>query len=430
MTQKTQSLIANRMKGYSLDAPFYLSQEIFNLDLEAIFKKLWIRVAVEPEVPEPGDYVTVQIGLNSIIIVRDDDMMIQAYHNVCRHRGSRLCEAQKGSVGNLVCPYHQWTYNLKGELICAEHMGKQFDPCKHNLKPVHVENLSGLIFICLAETPPTDFALMREAMTPYLSPHVLNECKIAHQIDMVEECNWKLTMENNRECYHCMGSHPELTASLFEYGFGYQPSPNNAEQLEHFNCLVRERCQQWESNNLPSAEIEHLDDLITGFRTQRLPLDRAGESQTLDGTIASQKLLGQFTQADLGGLSYWTQPNSWHHFMSDHIVTFSVLPLSAERTLVRTLWLVHKDAQEGIDYQLENLTAVWKATNEQDKRLVELSQQGVRSTAYQPGPYSPYTEGLVEKFCNWYISRLNEATEHGMEIETSDGNKSGCNAKE
>jgi Rieske 2Fe-2S family protein len=404
-----KSMINNRIKNHSLDAPFYTDPKLFLLDMEIIFGRHWIRVAVEPDIPEPGDYVTVDIGLNSIIIVRDDDMSIRAHYNICRHRGARLCAAQKGSVGNLVCPYHQWTYNLSGELIYAAHMGDQFDPCKHNLKPVHVENLAGLIFICLADTPPVDFAVMRKAMTPYLEPHVLADCKIAHQIDLIEEGNWKLTLENNRECYHCVSNHPELTASLFEFGFGYQPSPDNITQVEKFSNLVAERCVQWESCDLPSAEIDQLDTLITGFRTQRLPLDRGGESQTLDGLVACQKLLGNLQRRDLGGLSFWTQPNSWHHFMSDHIVTFSVLPLAPDRTLVRTQWLVHKDAVEGVDYQLDNLTAVWSATNLQDKRLVELAQQGIQSPAYQPGPYSPYTEGLVEKFCNWYIGRLHAA---------------------
>ncbi|MNT17672.1 hypothetical protein D3C72_1528340 [compost metagenome] len=68
--------------------------------------------------------------------------------------------------------------------------------------------------------------------------------------------------------------------------------------------------------------------------------------------------------------------------------------------------MVHKDAVENVDYSVDNLTAVWRATNAQDRALVELSQQGVRSPAYQPGPYSPYTESLVDKFCNWYVGRL------------------------
>lgn len=275
---------------------------------------------------------------------------------------------------------------------------------------MQVQNLAGLIFICLADEPPVDFEVMRAAMEPYLLPHDLPNCKVAASIDLVEQGNWKLTMENNRECYHCVANHPELTVSLYEYGFGYQVSPSNAEGMAMFEQTCAERAEQWDALQLPSLEIDRLLD-VTGFRTQRLPLDRSGESQTLDAKIASKKLLGEFKRADLGGLSFWTQPNSWHHFMSDHVVSFSVIPLSAGETLVRTKWLVHKDAQEGVDYDVDNLTAVWRATNDQDRALVEYSQRGSASSAYQPGPYSPFTEGLVEKFCAWYVDRLKEQIE-------------------
>jgi Rieske 2Fe-2S family protein len=126
----------------------------------------------------------------------------------------------------------------------------------------------------------------------------------------------------------------------------------------------------------------------------------------MNGKAASAKRLGQFQQSDLGALSFWTQPNSWHHFMADHIVTFTVLPIAVDKTLVRTTWLVHKDAVEGVDYNVDNLTAVWNATNAQDRQLCEQSQRGIASPAYEPGPYSPFTEGLVDKFCNWYTRRL------------------------
>lgn len=403
-----RAMIERRKKGHTLEAPFYASEEIHALDMDAIFRRHWIQVAVEPDVPEAGDYMTVELGNDSILIVRDDDMQIRAFHNVCRHRGARLCSSEKGSLGNIVCPYHSWTYNLNGDLMFAEHMGEQFDKCKHSLKKIHLENLAGLIFVCLAETPPADFAVLRASMEPYLLPHGLADCKVAAAIDIIEKGNWKLTMENNRECYHCVANHPELTISLYEYGFGYQRSADNEEAMAAFDKTVEERTRQWEAMNLPSKEIDRLADLVSGFRTQRLPLDRSGESQTMDAKVASKKLLGGFQQADLGGLSFWTQPNSWHHFMSDHIVSFSVIPLSAGETLVRTKWLVHKDAKEGIDYNVDSLTAVWRATNDQDRALVEFSQLGVTSSAYEPGPYSPFTEGLVEKFCEWYIGRLDD----------------------
>lgn len=403
------SLVAGRRPGHSLERPFYTSPEIFDLDLDVIFGRHWIYVGVEPDVPEPGDYISVELGRNSVVIVRDDDMQLRAFHNVCRHRGARLVNSAQGSVGKLVCPYHQWTYELDGRLIHAEHMSAGFDRTCHSLKPVHLRSLAGLLFVCCAETAPADFDEMAATMEPYLSPHAIRDAKIAHQIDLIAEGNWKLTMENNRECYHCATNHPELTVSLFEYGFGFAPEDfdeDRRQALAQYETIVADFEKTWDAERLPWQEVDRLDGRPTGFRTQRLAIDREGQSQTLDTRVASRKLLGALKRPRLGGLSFWTQPNSWHHFMSDHIVTFSVIPLSPERTLLRTKWLVHKDAVEGVDYDIERLTEVWRMTNEQDGTLVAYTQSGVRSSAYEPGPYSPFTEGLVEKFCNWYVERL------------------------
>jgi Rieske 2Fe-2S family protein len=403
------ALIARRTPGHSLEAPFYLSDAIFKLDMEAIFGRHWLYVGVAPEVPEPGDYVTVDIGGKPVLIVRDDDGAIRAFHNVCRHRGSRLCAGEKGTVGNIVCPYHQWTYSLSGTLIFADHMAAGFDLSHHSLKPVHLKNLAGLLFVCLADDPPADFDAMANIMTPYLAPHRLDECKVAATVDIIEAGNWKLTMENNRECYHCVANHPELTRSLYAYSYGFAPESDMARGVAEYEAMVRDNHARWEAGGLPSDEREQLAD-VTGFRTMRMPLIDAGQSQTMNTRAACQRLLGDIADPASGGLSFWTQPNSWHHFMADHIVSFSVLPLSAGTTLVRTRWLVHKDAVEGVDYTVENLTRVWNATNDQDRRLVEESQIGVASPAYEPGPYSPYTEMLVEKFSQWYLDRLGAYT--------------------
>ncbi|MDE1173575.1 MAG: aromatic ring-hydroxylating dioxygenase subunit alpha [Parvibaculaceae bacterium] len=404
-----KALIKRRRSGHSLEAPFYRDPEIFKADLDIIFGRHWIYVGVEPDVAEPGDAMVIDIGETSVLIARDDDMKVQAFHNVCRHRGARLITDYKATVGNLVCRYHQWTYGLDGKLIFAENMGAGLDMSCHGLKPVHIRSMAGLLFICLDDNPPDDFDVMARAMEPYIAPHDVRNTRIAHQVDLIEKGNWKLTMENNRECYHCSGNHPELTIPLFAYGFGFNPDTADAlslQEAKRYDDLIATSHGRWESCGLPSAEIEHLDDMATGFRTERLPIDRDGQSQTMDTKVACRKLLGHFNDPQLGGLSFWTQPNSWHHFMSDHIVTFSAIPLTPETTLVRTKWLVHKDAVEGEDYDLENLTTVWNATNQQDADLVEIAQKGVASPAYEPGPYSPYTEGLVEKFCSWYLGRL------------------------
>jgi len=145
----------------------------------------------------------------------------------------------------------------------------------------------------------------------------------------------------------------------------------------------------------------------TLFRTQRFAMEGAGQSHTLDTEIACRKLLGTVPAKRFGDLHLWTH-NSWNHFFSDHAVVTTIVPLSPTETLVRTRWLVHKDAVEGIDYDLDRLTEVWKATNQQDADLVARAQKGAESTGYLPGPFSPFTERLVELNTQWYLRRLSE----------------------
>jgi Rieske 2Fe-2S family protein len=146
---------------------------------------------------------------------------------------------------------------------------------------------------------------------------------------------------------------------------------------------------------------------VSAFRVQREALDGAGESYTLDGRAASRRLLGDLDTPRLGRLSLHTQPNAWFHVLADHAVTFSVLPLSADRTLVRTTWLVHEDAVEGTDYDVNTLTHVWRETNEQDSVFCARAQLGVSSPGYEPGPYAP-SEYQVDAFTTWYVDRVKE----------------------
>jgi Rieske 2Fe-2S family protein len=399
-----ESLVARRRKGLTLEAPFYLSPEIFDLDVSLIFGRHWIFVASAAEIPEPGDYVTVAIGGNSVILVRDDDGAVRAWHNVCRHRGSRLLLDRKGITGNIVCPYHQWTYNTAGELIHAEIMKSCVGAGTHDLKPVALKNMAGLLYVCLAAAPPDDFDSMSAELTPYLAPHRIDRCKVAAQTETVEHGNWKLTIENNRECYHC-GGHPELLCSLFHFFGEYEIPESQQEDYARYLKTKAEMEGIWDESGLPWRPVEKLHGRPTGFRMERLALDGPGESYTMDASRACRKLVGGFTNARLGTLHLHTQPNAWFHFLGDHAVTFSTLPLAADRTLVRTTWLVDQDAVEGEDYDVENLTAVWKATNEQDGNFVGWAQAGAGSDGYEPGPYTA-SEYMCDDFCTWYTERL------------------------
>lgn len=401
-------LLQDRESGHSLPGELYTRPDVFEADLDVMFYRHWIFIGLECDVPEPGDVSVVDIGKSSIAIIRDDDGTVRAFNNVCRHRGARLLPAGASVVGKLVCPYHQWTYELDGRLIYAPHMGKDFDVACHGLGQVALRSVGGLLYACLSEDPPQDIQDLVDVMEPRLAPYDIRNTKIAYQADLIEDGNWKLTIENNRECYHCASNHPELCVSFIDLDFGFDPESLSDEDrlaAEKHAALYAARTAEWEALGYPSRAVEHLRGHATNFRTQRLIIANAGESQTPDARAACSKLLGTMTRKDLGDIHLWGH-NSWHHFMGDHALSFMVVPLAPGKTLVRTKWLVRKDAVEGVDYDLDRLTAVWKATNDQDAHLVALAHAGASSHGYKPGPYSRFTESQLDNFMSWYVDRM------------------------
>ncbi|OWJ64576.1 Rieske (2Fe-2S) protein [Inquilinus limosus] len=386
-------LIRGRRDGFTLDQPFYTDPEFFKLDLELVWYRDWLFVGHDCEIARPGSYFTVQIGRYPVVVVRDRDGGIRAFHNSCRHRGSRVCAAHRGTAARLVCPYHQWTYDLDGSLLFARQMADGFDKSQYGLKPVACESVGGYIFVCLADQP-ADFAPFRALMEPYFAPHRLTEAKIAFESTIVEKGNWKLVWENNRECYHCAGNHPELCKTFPEAPnvTGVNGADSDPEMVAHWT-----RC---EAAGLPSR---FRIDAAGQYRATRAPLLRDAVSYTLSGRPAVKRRLSDAVTADrIGALMLYHYPTTWNHILGDHAVTFRVLPISATETQVTTKWLVHKDAVEGVDYDLAELTHVWTETNDQDRRIVEENAFGIDSPAYEPGPYSELHEGGVSQFVDWY----------------------------
>ncbi|MDK1488763.1 aromatic ring-hydroxylating dioxygenase subunit alpha [Sinorhizobium sp. 7-81] len=387
--------LKTRREGYSLDRAFYTDPDYYRQDLEHIWYKDWLFIGHDCEVPRAGNYFTVQVGDYPIVIVRDRQGTIRALHNSCRHRGSRVCTQHKGSSAKLVCPYHQWTYELDGKLLFARQMPEGFHPAEHSLKPVHCETVGGYIFISLADKP-MDFQPFRDMVAGYLAPHRLGETKVAYESTIVEKGNWKLVWENNRECYHCAANHPELCRTYPEAPTvtGVQGAMNDPEIGAHW-----EKC---EAAGLPST----FRIAPTGqFRMTRMPLINGAESYTMSGQAAVRKQLSAGVNTrGIGTLLLFHYPTTWNHVLGDHAITFRVLPLGPELTQVTTKWLVSKDAVEGVDYTIEDLTHVWTETNDQDRQIVEENAFGIRSPAYEPGPYSAEHEGGVMQFVEWYCN--------------------------
>ena len=399
MDTRTQmlDLLKSRQRTMSLPQPFYNDPELYKLDLEHLFYTQWIFAGPSSEIPKAGNYFTFNVGDNPILIVRGRDSTINAFYNVCRHRSSKVCTKEKGNTAKLVCPYHQWTYDLDGKLVFFGDMDADFDPARYPLKRLHCETVGGLIYVSLASGEAPNIESFRRDVEQYMLPHDLANTKVAASSSIVEKGNWKLVIENNRECYHCAGNHPELLNTLAEADNTYDPriKPEYVEKLAR-------KSKEWDALGLPHSS---LNDEGKRYRAVRLPFEH-GVSMTMDGKPGCAKLMGSITDPDLGSLRLLSLPNNWNHLQGDHTLCFRVLPISAQESLVTTWWLVHKDAKEGTDYEVDRLTKVWTATNDQDRTLVEQTQLGVNSTVYEPGPYSQRAEFGVQDFIDWYTTEM------------------------
>ncbi|SNT75234.1 aromatic ring-hydroxylating oxygenase subunit alpha [Paracoccus seriniphilus] len=401
MTQpySTARLIASRQPGFSLPRELYCGEQALQDDLQQIWYREWVFAIPSCEIARTGSFSTLQLGEYPVIIVRGADGRVRAFHNVCRHRGQRLCPKTSGSSPKLVCPYHQWTYDLDGKLLYARDMGEGFDPSRYGLKPVHCADIGGMIFVCVAPVPPS-LADLAQNLMRYVGPSALAESKVAHSSTIIEKGNWKLVLENNRECYHCGGSHPSLCRTYSDDPLmTVMEGPNAAspEILAHWD-----RCDK---ANLPSRFV-HGDNMQ--WRLARVPLMDDAESFTMSGKAAVSRRMGTIPWNDAGALMFYHFPSSWNHFLPDHAIVFRILPISPTETEVTTKWLVHKDAVEGEDYDLQKLTEVWLATNDEDRRVVEENQAGILSPAYEPGPYSPSQEAGVIHLVDWYCATMTE----------------------
>jgi len=382
----TLEALKNRKPRHALPQQFYVDPDIYRVDIEEIFYRHWMFVGTSCEVASPGDYFTISIGGSPIIVLRDEAGVIRAFHNSCRHRGSRICVDDKGKASTLVCPYHQWTYSLSGNLLSGHLSQSDFDQRLYSLKPIHLATVGGIIFVCLAETAP-DFALHRSAVEPYLAPQNLENAKLACEMHWPVRGNWKLMVENSRECYHCRVQHPELMRTFETLDY---------RQIDVAHAELRKRCA---AAGLPAAL-----NLGEDFQVLRVPFAEGIASVTMDGRPAVSGSLGTLPIKDAGSVRWAHFPSLYANIYADHAFLLRMLPIGPQESVLTGKWLVPTDAVPGRDYTVDDLTHVWAITNAQDKLLIERNQEGVNSRGYEPGPYSEKDEPGVIRFVDWYCS--------------------------
>ncbi len=402
---RIEKLLNQRRHNHALPQAFYVDPEILQFDLEAVYANSWLMAGFEAEVPEAGSTMTFTAGMTSIIIVRDMHGELRAFHNSCRHRGSELLAEGCSQARRLICPYHQWTYGLDGRLIGARQMPPGFDRGLHGLIGVHLETVAGMIYVCLADEPPS-FERFRAEAEAVLGPHDLKNARIAFAADVVERANWKLVMENARECYHCAVGHPNLRMTFPIDYFG-APGAEELARVERF----RERMA---GLGLATGPYEG-----EWWQIERFALNEGCTSISEDGQHVSQPLMCAVGGGDLGSVRLSIEPHSFCHATADYMLSFSAMPTTPVESVVRLKFLVHKDAVEGRDYDLDRLIETWNLTNNQDRDLAEANQRGVNSVGYRPGPYSEDTEQNVMRLVNYYCDKARAYLERRRDRRTA-----------
>ena len=395
MSAQVETIVRRQKPAHSLQQALYNSQDAFAHDLERIFKRHWILAGHASMAPQAGDYFLNELASESIIIVRGRDDELRAFANVCRHRGSRICTREQGHANVLVCPYHAWTYNLDGSLRSARHMGADFDKTAYGLKPLALEVIEGLVFISLAQAP-LSLERARKTIEQAYAPYGWGDAKVAHRETYHVTANWKLTVENYLECYHCTPSHPEYSKlHALEQPLG-QISELNAA-MEARTCAL----------GLSVPVADHRDGSHTGEAsvfTFRYALYDGVRTGGPDGEPVAP-LMGAFTDFDGGVTSTHFAPSSFFIAYPDHGVIYRFIPLTASTSAMELIWLVKGDAREGVDYDVEKLTWLWRVTTQADKRITEDNQKGVNSQFYEPGPYSPVEPNAL-RWIEWYLGEV------------------------
>ena len=347
---------------------YYVDDSILKEEMTNIFFNGWVCCGRSQDIPNKGDYKLVNIGNESIIILRDDQHQINAFFNVCRHRGTKICIKEEGCFSKSIqCPYHGWTYDLKGKLHAAPNMDAVNDFIKneYSLHDVKLAEWEGFIFLNLANEPK-DFSLEFFPLINCFSEWKIGELLTMERKTYQVNCNWKLIIQNFSECYHCPLIHPSL-ANITPYLGG--------------------------RNDMVSGPF------LGGY------MEMKSGSITKNGELCGPTL-GELSTKNLNRVYYYSVfPNMLLSLHPDYVMYYVVWPTGSEKCIIYCSWLFSKNINEHIDHKPENAIDFWNKTNLEDWKICEQSQLGIKSKKYLPGPYSGQ-ESLLAAYDEHYLDVL------------------------
>ena len=348
----------------------YTSREFYELEVEQIFLKEWLCVGRVEQAEKPGDYFALEIANEPVVVARDEAGELHAMSAVCRHRAQVVAEGE-GNVRSFQCPYHGWTYSLKGELIATPEMKQteNFDRTQICLPAIKLEVWEGFVFINFdSQCKPLAPAL--EGLSRRVANWKISDMRCPKVLRYDVACNWKNFVDISMEAYHSPNVHPD---SL------------EADRPMHL----------WDT-----PEVDGAYEILIGDHVQQT-------SRTLGGDAALPQI-ESLSQQDLDesplALVY---PNLVLVLSADAIGYLSFLPKGPEQCTSTVGSCFPNSSVERSDFE-EGASAHyawWDALNPQDIRAVESSQRGVRSRFYRSGRYS-IREKVPHRFHNYVIDRV------------------------
>lgn len=350
----------------------YTDPEIFRLEQQNIFETMWNCVLRADSLASAGEWKTVTVGREEIIVVRTRKAGIQAYYNVCRHRGMRVCTTEQGKSRTLQCGYHAWTYALEGDLVAAPNLTSMpdVDRQEYGLKAVHVREWLGYVWVCLADEPLSfDDTVLGEVRTRFgevqsIDNYGIEALKLGETKTYDVQANWKLIIENFMECYHCATIHPELTEVIPEFADGLASQRKNGE--------------------IHGASF---GSDIAGF--------------TVDGSNGVAELPAIAPSQDRKYYAITVKPQVFINTVPDHVIIHRMFPQSESRTIVICDWLFLPEViEQGMD--ISKSVELFHRVNQQDFEACELTQPSMSSKAYANGGALVPSEHHIEEFHQWW----------------------------
>jgi Rieske 2Fe-2S family protein len=347
----------------TLPRRFYADPDFFRRELDRFYFSRWICAGRADQIPNAGDFFTRTVGDESVIVTRDETDRIHALFNVCRHRGTRLCERSEGHLPlRIQCPYHSWTYDMQGRLLAAPHMPPDFSRDDYPLHRAGCEVWDGHIFVFLGVSLPAlpAFPALSDQLADLperFAAYRMADLRLGRRIVYDVKANWKLIVLNYNECLHCPNLHPALN------------------KLHHYLGA---------DNVAPTAVY---CGGAMGFRD-------GVETMSMDGKRRRAYLPG-LNDRQRQQVSYFSiYPNFLLSLHPDYIMTHTLWPRAHDRTEIVCEWHFHPDEISKPGFQTDDAIEFWDLTNREDWWIAEQSQAGINSRVYQPGPYSTREELL------------------------------------